>query len=97
MLDDDFEILGALVLMAGTILLSIVVGAFLALLGGWVVMIAAGDLHHIVHPVPTIGPRLRGHRDLAGRRFLGEPQRSRRSDRSPSESWRATSTCGSPT
>jgi hypothetical protein len=37
MLDDNFGILATLLLMAGTVVLSLVVSMFLALVGGWLV------------------------------------------------------------
>lgn len=55
MLDSDYELLGMLVLVAGTVLLSIAMATILALLGAWAAMIALGDLHAAFHAVPAIG------------------------------------------
>jgi hypothetical protein len=52
---DDLEILATLVLVVGWMCLWVVMATLLALLGGWAVMLALGDLHTAVPQVPTIG------------------------------------------
>lgn len=54
-MNDDLGVLATLVLMASTVVLSLVVSTFLALLGGWVVMLGIGDLHHMVDGMPSVG------------------------------------------